>query len=95
MSIEKILMQEFHERTLSSGKIYRLTNRVCEAKDKLTVKLNEEQKELYRKFNDAIDSLHLEAIDEALLYGFRFGISLVNELKQIKKVDLNSYNYND
>lgn len=95
MPIEKILMQEFHERTLSTGKMYRLTNRVCEAEDKLTVKLNEEQKELYRKFNDAIDSLHLEAIDEALLYGFRFGISLVNELKQIKKVDLNSYNYND
>ena len=87
MSIEKILMQDFHERTLSSGKIYRLTNKVCEAEDKLNVKLNEEQKELYRKFNDAIDSLHLQAIEEALLYGFRFGISLVNELKQIKQVD--------
>ncbi|MBQ7327716.1 MAG: hypothetical protein IJX00_01970 [Clostridia bacterium] len=95
MSIEKILLQVFHERTLSTGEVCRLTNMVCEAEDKLTVKLNEEQKELYRKFNDAIDSLHLQAIEEALLYGFRFGISLVNELKQIRKVNLNSYNYND
>ena len=84
MSIEEILLQEFHERTISTGKMYRLTNKVCGAEDKLKGKLNEEQEELYIKLNDALDKLHLEAIDEALLYGFRFGVSLINELRQIK-----------
>lgn len=84
MSIEELLLQEFHEKTISTGKMYRLTNKVCDAEDKLKAKLNEEQEDLYIKLNDAIDKLHLEAIDEALIYGFRYGVSLVNELRHIK-----------
>lgn len=83
MSIEEKLLQEYNEREITTGKMYRLTNRVCDAEDKLLDKLNEEQKELFKKFNEAQDKLHLQSSNEALIYGFRYGVSLVNELRNI------------
>lgn len=83
MSIEERLLQEFNERDISSGRMYRLSNKVCDTEEKLRIKLDEEQIELLRKFNEAQDKHHMAEVDEALLYGFRFGVSLMNELRQI------------
>lgn len=86
MSIEEKMIQEFHERDLTNGKIYKLLNKVCDTEDKLVSTLNEEQNDFLKKFNDAVDKLHLEAIEEALIYGFRYGVSLLNELSLIKSI---------
>lgn len=86
MFIEEKMIQEFHERDLTNGKIYKLLNKVCDTEDKLVSKLNEEQNDFLKKFNDAVDKLHLEAIEEALIYGFRYGVSLLNELSLIKSI---------
>lgn len=83
MFIEEILKQEFHEREATSARMYRLSDKICDTEEKLMSVLNEEQKELLDNFNQAQDKLHMEEIDEALLYGFRFGVSVINELKQI------------
>ena len=74
---------------MSTGKMYRLSVKVCDTEEKLREQLDEEQLELLRKFNEAQDKQHMAEVDEALLYGFRFGVSLINELRQIKKVDWN------
>lgn len=84
MSIEEKMIQEFHERDLTNGKIFKLLNKVCDTEDKLLSTLNEEQNDFLKKFYDAVDKLHLEAIEEALIYGFRYGVSLLNELSLIK-----------
>lgn len=84
MSIEEKLLQEYNEREISTGKMFRLSVKVCDTEEKLRNKLDEEQIELLRKFNEAQDNHHLAEVNEALLYGFRFGISLINELRQIK-----------
>jgi len=86
MSIEEKMIQEFHERDLTNGKIFKLLNKVCDTEDKLVSTLNEEQNDFLKKFNDAVDKLHLEAIEEALIYGFRYGVSLLNELSLIKSI---------
>ena len=84
MSIEERLLQEYNEREIATGKIYRLSVKVCDAEEKLRIKLNEEQIELLRKFNEAQDKHHMAEVDEALIYGFRYGVSLINELRQIR-----------
>ena len=84
MSIEEKLLQEYNEREISTGKMYRLSVKVCDTEEKLRLRLDEEQIELLTRLNELQDKYHLEEVDEALLYGFRFGVSLINELKQIK-----------
>lgn len=84
MFIEEKLLQEFNEREVANGRMHRLCSKVVDAEQRLKEKLNDEQLELLRKFNEAQDKHHMEEVDEALLYGFRFGVSLINELKQIK-----------
>ena len=42
MSIEERLLQEFNERDISSGRMYRLSNKVCDTEEKLRVRLDEE-----------------------------------------------------
>lgn len=86
MSIEEKLLQEYNEREISTGKIYRLSVKVCDTEEKLRNKLNEEQLELLRKFNEAQDNHYLAEVNEALIYGFRYGISLINELRLIKEI---------
>ena len=50
----------------------------------LTKTFTEEQQELYRKFTERHDKLTAEEMNEAVFYGFRFAVSIINELKQIK-----------
>jgi len=83
MSIEETLKQKYNDRDIN-GKTFRLSNKVCNAEEKLNKTLTDEQKELFRIFTDAIDKLQLEEVDQALIYGFRYAISLINELKLIK-----------
>lgn len=54
------------------------------SEEKLRRELTEEQQELFRHFTEALDKHHMEEVDDALIYGFRYGISLINELKLIK-----------
>lgn len=84
ISIEEKLLQKFNEREVANGSMYRLCSKVVDAEQRLKEKLNDEQLELLRKFNEAQDKHHMEEVDEALLYGFRFGVSLINELREIK-----------
>lgn len=84
MSIEEKLLQEFNEREVANGRMHRLCSKVVDAEQRLKEKLNQEQLELLTRLNELQDKYHLEAIDEALIYGFRFGVSLINEFKQIK-----------
>lgn len=84
MSIEEKLLQEFNEREVANGRMHRLCSKVVDAEQRLKEKLNQEQFELLTRLNELQDKYHLEEVDEALIYGFRFGVSLINELKQIK-----------
>lgn len=84
MHIEEKLLQEYNEREISTGKMYRLSVKVCDTEEKLREKLNDEQLELLRRFTEAQDKLHLQSSNEALIYGFRSGVSLINELRAIK-----------
>ena len=84
MSIEEKLLQEFNEREVANGSMYRLCSKVVDAEQRLKEKLNQEQLELLTRLNELQDKYHLEEVEEALLYGFRYGVSLINELKQIK-----------
>ena len=63
MSIEEKLLQEFNEREVTNGTIYRLCSKVVDAEQRLKEKLDEEQIELLRKFNEAQDKHHMEEID--------------------------------
>ena len=83
MSIEETLKQEYNDRD-ANGKMLRLSNRVCNSEEKLRKELTEEQQELFRHFTEALDKHHMAEVDDALIYGFRYGISLINELKLIK-----------
>lgn len=83
MSIEQNLIQEYNERD-TNGKMIRLSNKVSNAEEKLKQKLTDEQKELLKTFIEILNKQHIEEIDDALIYGFRYGISLINELKLIK-----------
>lgn len=87
MFIEEKLLQEFNEREVANGRIHRLCSKVVDAEQRLTEKLNQEQLELLTRLNELQDKYHLEEVDEALLYGFRFGVSLINELREINIID--------
>ncbi|MDY3659197.1 MAG: hypothetical protein SO085_03150 [Eubacteriales bacterium] len=56
---------------------------VCKAEDELFTTLTDEQKDLYRKFNEKEMQLHCEEEEDALLYGFRYAVSLINQLNKI------------
>ena len=87
MTIEKTLIQEYNDR-YANGKMIRLANKVCNAEERLTKQLTEEQQELFRIFTEALDMQHMEGVNDALLFGFRYGISLVNELRHITQSHL-------
>ena len=84
MSIEEIMLEQFNERDIASGKVYKCMNLLCDAENALTKTFTEEQQELYRKFTERHDKLTAEELNEAVIYGFRFAVSIINELKQIK-----------
>jgi len=83
MYIEEKLLQEYNEKDISSGKMVRLSNKVINAENKLKKELNEKQCEMFSEFIEAQDKQAMAQIDEALIYGFRFAVSLINDLKKI------------
>lgn len=83
MNIEDKVLESYRDRNLATGKVCRLLELVCKAEDRLFETLNEGQQKLYRNFNDAEMKLHCDELDDAVLYGFRFAVSLINQLNKI------------
>lgn len=48
-------------------------------REKLEEKLDEKQKELYEKFNESLDEVNYQNLQEAFCVGFSFGLRIATE----------------
>lgn len=83
MTVKEHLIEDYAEEDISSGKSYRLLDKICKAEKELVEKLTEDQLDLFKAFRELDDKKFADDIDQALIYGFDYAVKVIKELKEL------------
>ena len=57
-----------------------LSNNLCDTESKFLSTLSEKQQKIFLKYSDLVVKYESEALENSLVYGFNFAISIIKEL---------------
>ena len=83
MNIEKQLLGELCNKNIDSIKANRKLSEVCDKQDEFFKTFSEDQINIYRELESLEMDLLTIRIEEAAIYGFRYAVSLINQLNKI------------
>lgn len=80
MNVIEQLKNDFHERDISTAKTYKRLIKLVEAEEEFMSSLTKEQCTKYLKLQNLDGLKHLDEIDEALEFGFKYTLQIIKNL---------------